>query len=284
MVNHYSARARRVGLALNHFRLQAGMTLDQAAQEISSTKSTISRMEHGKALPRPAVIRALLMSYGVQGDELAALTELAKKANEPGWWRSYADVLPTPHVDNIALEAEATVISVFEPSSVPGLLQTPAYIRSVMRDGVHSLQDDEIERRVEARLERQKRLTDADAVQYCAILDEAVLRHPVGGRAVMGEQLAHVLKTAELRNVIVQVVPFCETAHPGLQGSVSVLEFADAEDPHIAVLETAAGDMILHKPYEVRDCEKIMNRLRSVALDPDASRTRIAATLEAEYQ
>lgn len=260
------------------------MTLDQAAEQISSTKSTISRMEHGKTISRPAVIRALFMSYGVTGEELDALTNLAKKANEPGWWRSYTDVLPTPHVDNIALEAEATDICIFEPSSVPGLLQTPDYARKIMRDGVNVLEDAEIERRVEARLERQQRLTSDQPPTLCAILDEAVLRHPVGGRSVMRDQLQHLLKVADMTNVTLQMVPYGEMAHPGLQGSVAILEFSDAEAPHIAVLETVAGDMILDKPNEVRHCSRVFCRLRSVALDPKTSRARIGAILEAEYQ
>ncbi|MGA8113316.1 MAG: helix-turn-helix transcriptional regulator [Actinocatenispora sp.] len=270
-------------MALSHFRRQAKMTLDDAAAQISSTKSTISRMENGKALSRPAVIRALFMTYGVTGDELDALTALAKEANQPGWWRSYAGILPTPHVDHIALESEATDISAFDPAVVPGLLQTSDYVRRIMRDGVNALTDEEIERRVEARLERQKRLTTEDPPQLCAILDEAVLRRPIGGPEVMRGQLTHLLRIAELPNVTLQLVPFSETAHPGLQGSVTILEFSDAEDPRIAVLETVAGDMVLHKADDVRQCARVFDRLRSVALDPDRSRATMGAILEAEY-
>lgn len=75
-----------------------------------------------------------------------------------------------------------------------------------------------------------------------------------------------------------------DTAHPGLQGSVTIMEFADAEDPQVAVLETAAGDLILDKPGDRRHCAHVFGRLRSVALDPDASRATIGAILEGEYR
>lgn len=284
MRNHYSARARRLGLALEHFRLQAGMTLDDAAIEISSTKSTLSRLENGRTLSRPAIVRALLMRYGVTGDELQALVTLAREASQPGWWRSYADVLPTPHVDHIALESEATEISAFDPVVIPGLLQTSDYIRRVMRDGVNALEDEEIERRIEARLERQKRVTGDDPVRLCVILTEAALRQPVGGAPVMRGQLKYLARVAAMPNVTLQVIPSSETAHPGLQGSVTVLGFDDAEDPPMAILETVAGDMVVDKPGDVRTCIRVFDRLRSVAFDPDRSTTMMSQILETVYR
>lgn len=257
------------------------MTLEQAAAEINLTKSTVSRMETAQASSRPAIVQALLIVYGVTGSELRALIQLAKEANQPGWWRAYSDVLPSRHLDHIALETEASAISTFEPTLVPGLLQTADYARAVMQSGVNTLTEQEIERRVEARLTRQTRLASEAPPTLCAILDETALRRPVGDRvAVMRPQLDRLLELLELPNVTIQIVPLSAGAHPGINGSVTILEFPDPLDPSVAFLETIAGDLYLDKPADLRVCTKVFDALRTVALGPEESRATISASID----
>ena len=282
--SHYSARARRIGLALSHFRRQAGMTLDEAAEEISSTKSTISRMEHGKTVSRPAMIRALLMRYGATGEELAALTKLAKEASRPGWWRSYVDILPSKHLDTIALEDEATRISTYEPTLIPGLLQTADYVRQVMRDGIFPLADEEVERRVEARLVRQKILTAERPLELCAIIDEAALRRPVGGASVMSEQLKTLVKLSELPQLSLQVMPLSAGAHAGVDSNMTILEFEDPTDPAIVAVNTSPGVLLIDKPADVRLSQRIFDELRTIALAPVESIAMIKEIRAHEYR
>ncbi|WP_018722166.1 helix-turn-helix domain-containing protein [Salinispora fenicalii] len=270
-----TARARRLGIALRMHREAAGLTLESAADEISSTRSTLSRYENAQTLVSPAVVRALLTVYGVAPDDIAAATQLAKDARKPGWWVSYSYLLDRRTIDFIALEAEATGIANFEPSVVPGLLQTADYIRGVMRGGPHTLTDDEVEQRVQLRLDRQQRLTAPHPPILDAIIDEGALLRPVGDRMVMAAQLGHLLKASELPNVTIQVIPLAAGYHRGTRGSLHILEFADPEDPVIASVETVAGQMVLDRPGDLRTCTKIMEHLRSVALSPAASRDQL---------
>ncbi|MEU0765228.1 DUF5753 domain-containing protein, partial [Streptomyces microflavus] len=165
---------------------------------------------------------------------IAAAVQLAKDTRKPGWWVPYSNLLDKRTLDYIAQEAEATAIANFEPSIVPGLLQTADYIRGVMRGGPHTLTDDQVEQRVKLRLDRQQRITAAEPPIFDAIIDEGALLRPVGDRTVMEAQLSHLLKTAELPNVTVQVIPLSAGYHRGTRGSLHILEFADPEDPLIA--------------------------------------------------
>ncbi|MEO3744661.1 helix-turn-helix transcriptional regulator [Plantactinospora sp. B5E13] len=275
-----SFRARRLGIALRHAREATGLTLEQAADEINSTRSTLSRYENAQTMVSPASVRALLTLYRRPESEIEDMVQLAKEARKPGWWVSYSYILDRRTIDFIAVEAEATAIANFEPSVVPGLLQTPEYIRAIMRGGPHTLGDDEVEQRVQIRLGRQQRLKESDPPIYDAIVDEGALLRPVGGEPVMAAQLHALLKTSELPNVTIQVVPLRAGYHRGTRGSLHILEFADPEDPILASVETVAGQLILDRPYDLRTCAKIMEHLRAVALSPAESRDTINRLLK----
>ncbi|WP_341719510.1 helix-turn-helix transcriptional regulator [Micromonospora sp. FIMYZ51] len=278
-----TARARRLGIALRLHREAAGLTLEAAADEINSTRSTLSRYENAQTLVSPATVRALLTLYGASADDVAAAVALAKDARKPGWWVSYSYLLDRRTIDFISLEAEATGIFNFEPSVVPGLLQTADYIRGVMRGGPHTLSDSDVEDRVHLRLDRQQRLAGEDPPIFDAILDEAALLRPVGDDSAMQGQLRHLLKMSELPNITVQVIPLAAGYHRGTRGSLHILEFADPEDPIIASVETVAGQMVLDRPGDLRTCTKIMEHLRTVALSPADSRDAIVNALKGRY-
>lgn len=274
-----TARARRIGIALREHRNAVGMTLDQAADLVTMTRPTLARLENGTGVVRPMIVRALLTAYGVDGDERETLVELSKEARESGWWRAYSKSLPGRLGDLIALESDAAAISTYEASIVPGLVQTADYARAVMRDGWQKLTDEEIERRVEARLRRQARLVAPDLPEVCVIIDEAVLRRPVGGPGVMTGQLNRLIELSSHPNITVQVIPFSAGAHPGLPGSLAILDFADSADASIAYLDTVAGDMILDKHEDLRRCFQIFGRLRSLAITPELSESTLENTL-----
>ncbi|WBB81983.1 helix-turn-helix transcriptional regulator [Micromonospora sp. WMMD882] len=275
-----TARARRLGIALRAHREAAGLTLEAAADEINSTRSTLSRYENAQTLVTPATVRALLTLYRARAEEVEAAVTLAKDARKPGWWVSYSYLLDRRTIDFIALEAEASAIANFEPSVVPGLLQTADYIRAVMRGGPHTLSDEQVEQRVQVRLDRQQRLAGDEPPIFDAIIDEGALLRPVGDEGVMAAQLHHLLKMIELPNITVQVIPLVAGYHRGTRGSLHMLEFPDPEDPIIASVETVAGQMILDRPGDLRTCTKIMEHLRSVALSPAESREQLVRTLE----
>jgi transcriptional regulator with XRE-family HTH domain len=274
-----TARARRLGIALRTFREAAGMTLERAAEEINSTRSTLSRYENALTLPSPATVRGLLLHYNVDADELAGTIQLAKDARTPGWWVSYSYILDRRTADFIALESEATAIQSFEPSLVPGLLQTPDYIRAIMRGGPHTLDDEGIEQRVRLRLKRQVRLTGDNPLLVDSVIDEVALIRKVGGEKVWAEQLEHLLEISELPNITIQVIPLAAGYHRGTRGSLHILEFGNDDQP-LASVETVAGQLSFDSSTELHTCTKIMQHLRTVALSPEASRDLISDLLK----
>ncbi|MEV4630152.1 helix-turn-helix transcriptional regulator [Micromonospora sp. NPDC049523] len=266
-----TARARRLGIALRSYREAAGLTLERAAEEINSTRSTLSRYENALSLPSPATVRALLTHYNVDEDGLKGTIELAKEAKKPGWWVSYSYLLDRRTADFIALESEATYIQSFEPSLVPGLLQTPDYIRAIMLGGPHILTDDEIEGRVQFRLNRQKRLAATpEPLVLDAVIDEVALMRRVGGDDVWAEQLEHLIKISEIPHITIGVIPLSAGYHRGTRGSLHILEFGPEDQP-LASVETVAGQLSFDTTPELDTCTKIMQHLRTVALSPEES-------------
>ncbi|HEY1176128.1 MAG TPA: helix-turn-helix transcriptional regulator [Phytomonospora sp.] len=272
-----TVRRRRLGIALREHRRAAKVSMEDAAEVISVHKTTISRMERGQAATKPLFVQALLEHYKVAHTEASVLVELAKEASRPGWWRAYAGVVDERHLDHIALESEASRISTWEPVLIPALLQTEEYARAVLeRAGVESLTHTQIDRRVQARAERQARLRSDDPPALFAMFDEGALKRPVGGKEVLCGQLAHLLELAVLPNITIQLIPTAAGAHAGVTGSVTLLDYASDEDPPVAFLETVGGDLYLDEPGELKVCRAVFDALRSDALSRDETVQQIA--------
>ena len=189
-----------------------------------------------------------------------------------GWLRPYRAELPGQLSAYISFEAEALAVRNYESSFIPGLLQTEAYARSVIRGVLPRATADEVEQRVRARIERRALLGKADPLKLWAILDEAVLHRAVGGVKVMGEQLRHLVETGGEPHVTLQAVPFSAGAHPGMPRSFVVMNFPDAADPEIVYLDSMAGDQFLEAEADVDRFESVFDHLRAVAPSPDDSR------------
>jgi transcriptional regulator with XRE-family HTH domain len=264
-------RARRLALELLRRREAAGLTREEAARQLEWSTSTIFRIETGRSRPQPGNVRVLLELYGVSGPERDGLIRLAREARQPGWWHSFRDILPNPYEVYIGLEGGAASIRNFEPIVVPGLLQTEEYARQTFRNGPRELDRDDIERRVQVRMERQRILTREDRPRLWAVVDEAVIRRVVGGPEVMREQLLHLVESAEQGKTTLQVVPFGAGAHAGTTGPFVVLDFPEATDPTVVYVETLAGDIYLEAPTDVDRYTLAFARLLAAALPPDDS-------------
>jgi transcriptional regulator with XRE-family HTH domain len=151
MTGSPTVRRRRLAAALRRLREQTGMTADQAAKEIGISKSALSRIENAQVSVMPPVARGLLELYGVEGEEVDALVQVARDARKRGWWQAYDDVLPDWFEIYVGLEAEASEVRAFEPQLVPGLLQTADYARAVIRAEHPDASTEEVDRRVELR-------------------------------------------------------------------------------------------------------------------------------------
>jgi len=264
-------RGRRLAMELQRRREATGMSREEVARQLEWSTSTIFRIETGRSRPQPGNVRILLELYGVTGPERDGLIQLTREARQPGWWHSFRDVLPNPYEVYIGLEAGAASIRNFEPSVVPGLLQTADYARETFRNGPIELDPDGVERLVEVRLARQKILTRDDRPRLWVVIDEAVVRRVVGGTEVMRAQLRHVADSAQQGKTTIQVVPYRAGAHAGTTGPFVILDFEEPTDPAMVYVETLAGDIYLEERSDVNRYTLAFDRLRAASLHPDDS-------------
>ncbi|MBQ1073782.1 helix-turn-helix domain-containing protein [Micromonospora sp. C31] len=267
-----TVRRRRIARELRQLRERAGMTLDVAARQLDMSKSNLSRIENAQIGIKPRDVRAALALYEVTGADAEALIEIARGAQQRGWWQSYSDVLPEWFEFYVGLEAEAATLRTYEVEAVPGLLQTEAYAREVFR---RTAGEDGIERKVAARLQRQNVLHRDSPVELSVVLNEAALCRPVGGGPVMSDQMAHLAKAAQLPNVTLQVLPFSAGGHPAMNAPYVVLTFADAADATVVYLENLTMGLALEEAGQVRGYSLVHEELCRMALNPEASLTRL---------
>ena len=266
-----------LGSQLRRFRETAGVTPEQAAYEIRASRSKISRMEHGRVGFKARDVDDLLTLYGVHDEQIRTrMLAFAQQASTPGWWSKYDDVLPDWFEAFLGLEGAASVIRTFELQFVYGLFQTEDYARAVTLLGNKTASAEEIDRRVSVRLKRQAVLAGPDPPQVWSVMDEAVLRRPVGGRTVMRAQLAHLIEVASQPRVTIQVVPFARGGHAAAGGSFTVLRFAEPEVPDIVYIEQLTSALYLDGREDVDHYLEVMNELSTEALTPARSADLLA--------
>ncbi|GAA2070888.1 DUF5753 domain-containing protein [Actinomadura alba] len=219
------------------------------------------------------------MVYGITGPRRDRLLALARDSDHSGWWETGHTQLPSQLTALIGFESQAVRIVEVQLVFIPGLLQTADYTRALMQAG--NVPGAETETRVAMRLGRQAVLTRPQAPEFLAILDEAALRRPIGGRTVMAEQLLYVCKVAQRPNVSVRVIPFTRGSHAGMNGAHMVLSFAKA--PTIVHLEHKRSSLFLDDPKDVRPFVETVDTLQEQALDESRSIDCIAS-MAAEYE
>jgi transcriptional regulator with XRE-family HTH domain len=261
-----------LGGQLRRMREAVGITPERAGYEIRASRSKISRLENGRVGIKIRDMTDLLTLYGVTDEALRSrFLTLVHQANEPDWWTKYTDILPDWFETYLGLEAAAATIRSFEVQFVHGLFQTEDYARAVTRRGRKAASADEIERWVALRMKRQALLRRPNPPRTWSVMDEAVLRRPVGGRAVMRAQFQYLMEVAELPQVTLQVVPFASGGHPGESGSFTVLRFEERDLPDVVYLEQLTGAIYLDQRPEVEHYLEVVDELSAEALTPDAT-------------
>ncbi len=257
------------------------MTLEAVAEELGWSTSKISRIELAKIAVTPADVRSLLGMYDdVLTDEIEQLVTLAREDKQPGWWRQYAEVLPAWFEGFLSLESEAARLLAYESEVIPGLLQTEDYAAEIVRHSPYTPLPDEAARAAELRRARQIRLTGEDPVSLDVVINEGALRRVVGGPEVMRHQLRRLVEASELPNVTLRVLPFQAGAHPGVDGSFTVLEFSDPGDPRIVYLDRMTDSNYLDGLRDVAAYRHAHERLRVAAQSPSDSREMITGLIE----
>ncbi|MFE2508472.1 helix-turn-helix domain-containing protein [Streptomyces naganishii] len=270
-----------LGKRLRQLREQAGVSFEEAARTIEVTPLTVRRIEKAEVGLRIPYVRELLRAYGVPAAEIDGFLALAREANRPGWWYKFRDVLPEWFRAYVSLESEASVIRLYEPHYVPGLLQTYDYATALMRVGFPNESKEEIARRVDLRLRRQDLLAKPDAPAVWAIVDETVLRRPVGGPEVMRAQIDRLAEVCSMPKVRIQVMRFSVGAHPGAYGPFHHFRFGFSELPDIVYTENLAGSVYYDRPEDVVAYLEVLDRM-SVQAEPVARTREILDELRKE--
>ncbi|MGI5521289.1 helix-turn-helix domain-containing protein [Micromonospora sp. CA-259024] len=273
-----------LGAQLRRLRESSGVTREGAGWEIRSSESKISRMELGRVGFKERDVSDLLTLYGVTEEhEREALLKLARDANNPGWWHRYGDVLPTWFQSYLGLEAAAALIRSYEVQFVPGLLQTREYARAVVLLGHGTAGPAEIDRRVALRMQRQQLLRRESPPQLWAVVDEAALRRPIGGPAVMRDQLTALIEATKSPHIRLQVIPFAAGGHAAAGGAFTILRFGDQELPDIVYIEQLTSALYLDKRDDLDYYAVAMERLCVEAEPPERTSEILGRLLDDLY-
>jgi transcriptional regulator with XRE-family HTH domain len=262
-------RQRRLLAELRRLRDAAGKTIDEVADNIGMSKSTLSRIENGLVGIKLPVLRALLGEYGVDAENRALLEQLSREAAQRGWWQVAG---PTdPFKTLVGLEAEATWINYFGPTLIIGLLQTEAYARALLEAVLFDASEEEIDLAVQLRLRRRERL---EHLQLGLILSEEGLMRPVGGATVMVEQIEQLLEASADRGVDFQVLGREAGEHVGLAGGFQIIGL-NPSAPEAVYVEGARWDACIEEPDQLLVYTRSFEKLRALALGPNDSRARL---------
>ncbi|POX42363.1 transcriptional regulator [Streptomyces sp. Ru73] len=259
-----------LGRRLHDMRQNAGVSLEDAAKALRVTPLTIRRLEKAEVALKPLYVEKLLATYGRDAQETEEFVTLAERANEPGWWHAYRDVLPSWFTAFVSLETGAKTLRTYEPHYVTGLLQTYGYARAVLSGGFPQDTDEDLERRVHLRLRRQSLLEKPDAPTLWVVMEEAVLHRVVGGPEIMREQIDRLLEVSELDHVSLDIVPFTAGAHVGACAPFTYFRFEEPELPDVVYSEILSASMYLDQRSDVVAHLEAHNRMSLMTSSADS--------------
>src|SRR6516225_3289178 len=269
-----------LGAQLRRLRETAGISRDDAGYHIRASGSKISRLELGRVSFKERDVSDLLDLYHVSGEQKDQLVQLTREANATPWWQKYREVVPDWFQVYVGLEEAATLIRVYEVQFVPGLLQTEEYARAVVMQGAPGLEPEEVDRRVALRMGRQKLFSKDNPPRLWAIVDEAALRRPMGGRDVLAAQIERLMDAVGEPNITLQIMPFRYGGHAAEGGAFTIMRFPEADLPDMVYMEYLTGALYLDKPDEVERYAAVMERLSVAGTSPDRTREILASMLK----
>ncbi|RCG33177.1 XRE family transcriptional regulator [Sphaerisporangium album] len=251
---------------LRRLREEAGLTQEQLGTLINYSSAQVSAVENIRRNPKKDFAEGCDQALQTDG-YFGRLWPLVRRAVHRPAVRSYFEA-----------ERVATSIKNFEPFNVPGLLQTPGYVQALMQVAGLEDFDDRVEAKISERLDRQTILQGKTSPGFFAVVDEAVLQRPVGGKAVMREQLEHLIKMAARPRIIIQVVPATVGAYPGVNGPVALLSLPGLSE--VGYIENVLGGQIIDVPDDVAKLAYTFDTVRAEALSQKSSIDLIRRVLE----
>jgi hypothetical protein len=271
--------------SLRGYRERAELTIEEAAGRLKPrsprwSRSKVQRIETRVYAPQPAEVEHLAAVYEVPPDEATSLVQMAREARQKGWWQT--SPIPKPAQTLVGLEQAATTVRQFELALVPGLLQTSDYARALVAAIEPATPPEVLENLVAARMVRQQVFNRTEPLEFQVILNEAVLRCPVGGRRIWRGQLERLTEATVEPGVTIQVLPFTAGPHPGMEGAFTILTLPELASD-VGYVEGITGAIYLESQDDVRRCTMRFAVLSSLALSPTDSVELISSTL-AEYR
>jgi hypothetical protein len=270
-------RGEHLGEEMHRLRDAAKLTLVVASKHVDVASSTVSLFEHGKRSMKFEDVAGLLAIYDVHGEQRKSLLAVAREADKRGW------TLRTSHTQQIRtlrrLEDRATKIVEFQPLVISGLLQTIPYMQAAFTE-VGDLPDDEAERRLTNRLQRQHVLR-YPCPEFIALIGEDALHHELGGPAVLGEQLRYLIEASQRPKIHIRVVPNAHRGHSGLDGPF--MRFHIPGRGGVVHLENRVYSQFLEEKADVTNYDKVIEQLLALALDEGES-VRLIASIADELE
>jgi hypothetical protein len=257
-----------LGNQLRQLREASGITTGAAGHAIRASHAKISRMELGRVGFKERDVADLLTLYGVTDEqERSSFMALAGRANVPGWWHHYSDILPSWFEMYLGLEQASSVIRTYQPQFLPDLLQTREVAHAVIQLGHPDATPSDIERRLALRMTRQEILVQPGALNLWVVFDEAALWR-LDQRSTMRAQIQHLIKMGELPNVRIQVIPIYFGVHVAVGGPFAIMRFSEPDLPDIVYLEQLTSALYLDKSQDVQHYLMVMDRLCVGAKSP----------------
>ena len=278
MAMRKTVRSRRLGNALRTLREDAQLDQATLAARIGISQSHLSRVESGTKKLDSAQLSDLAAEVGADQQQVAELEALRERADTPGWWQEYGDILPQPVESLIELGEEASWLRTFDNVYVQGMLQTQAYAEAVISCGTAHIRMSDVDRLVELRMRRQKRLSDKN-FRLTAVMTEGVVHQQVGGPQVMRHQLQHLIDVTEQHDVTVHILPFSAGAHPGMD-SVVIFAFPQEDNPEAVYVDSDTAWRVHEQRNAIRQCTYTFNAVLAQALAPRESLKLIRAVMK----
>jgi len=266
-------RSRRLGGALRQLRLDADLGVKEAAEALECGQPKISQIENGKRGIRPLDLTTLLNLYGVEDEPYrASLRRLAKEIHKVDWWSGQGPVLRDTLRDYLTLEADSQLVRAYEPATIPGLLQTEAYMRHMFTMGLPS---ERVEPLVETRMRRKELLNDRHGFHLRTIIDVPALNRIAGGPDVVRGQLEYLLEADRRQNISIQVLPLDAAVPMEQYTPFTVLSLRGDPPADFVWLEHIRGGTLLEQRPDVQAYAKAWDELTAAALSPTASQRYI---------
>ncbi|MFF8277222.1 Scr1 family TA system antitoxin-like transcriptional regulator [Streptomyces lateritius] len=248
------------GEVVKTFRKRARLTQEEFAQRVRYSVQTVASIEQGRRFPSAEFVERAEEVLDAFGVIRAAAKHVARQPGLASWFQKWAK-----------LEAEALCLYTYENRLIPGLLQIEPHARTLFEERIPPLSDEEIEEKLVARVERQALLTGRPNTAYNFIIEENVLRRQTGGSEAHREQIEHILRMSERRNIEVQVMPGSRGHHAGLGGPLQLLETPD--NRWFAYCEAQRGGLLFAEANEVGILQMRYARMRSQALTLEDSQS-----------